>query len=128
MIFKVLNSALRFAVELAALVAVGYLGLQKGSLVWGGVAILVFSLLWGTFNVPGDPSRSGRAPVPVRGIVRLTLEITLFAVAFMSLGALGYVSYSRYFGILLLFHYAISWKRIVWLVEQRPTIQSPYAD
>ena len=33
---------------------------------------------WVTFAVPGDPSRSGRAPVPVPGWVRLLLELAVF--------------------------------------------------
>ena len=65
-----LNLALRFLLELVAWGAVGLWGwsVTDGALRYllaMGLPLLVMAL-WGIFAVPGDRSRSGRAPVPVR--------------------------------------------------------------
>lgn len=77
------NLGLRFALEMTALLALGVWGSRQGEGVFSvvmalGVPILA-AALWGTFAVPGDPSRSGKAPVPVTGIVRLVYEIVFFS-------------------------------------------------
>ncbi len=118
---NLLNGALRFLLELAGLLSVGLWGLQRGNLLWGAAAIAVFILIWTLFNVPGDPSRSGKAPIPIPGLLRLFIELILFTWAMWSLGSLGLISYSRYFGILLIIHYLAYWRRIVWLVEKKPS-------
>jgi hypothetical protein len=46
---------------------------------------LLAATAWGVFNVKGDPSRSGKAPVPVPGIVRLLLELAFFGSATLAL-------------------------------------------
>ncbi len=70
-----LNLALRFLLELAALGAMGYWGWtqHEGPVRWRwAIGLpLVAAVLWGTFAVPNDPSRSGQAPVPIPGILRL---------------------------------------------------------
>lgn len=66
-----------------------------------------------------DPSRSGKAPVPVSGVVRLVLEIVFFAFAAWALFALGAEQAAWVFGGLSLFHYAISYDRILWLIKQK---------
>lgn len=68
------NLALRFVLEIAAWAGFAWGGWQLGS--WPlGIGLLVAAVVaWGTFAVPHDPSRSGKAPVPVSGVVRLVLE------------------------------------------------------
>ena len=79
------NLALRFLLEIAALVAIGYWGWTQHTgvlrfvLAIGGPVLA--AVLWGTFAVPDDPSRSGKAPVAVPGIIRLALELAIFAFA-----------------------------------------------
>jgi hypothetical protein len=69
-----LNLALCFLLEIAALVAIGCWGLDQHSGIWhfivGVGAPLIAAALWGTFAVPDDPSRSGKAPVPIPGVLR----------------------------------------------------------
>ncbi len=76
------NLALRFGAELGALagLAVGAWTLVDGPLRWVAVvaAPLLAAVAWGVFNVPGDPSRSGAAPVAVPGWVRLVVEMMVF--------------------------------------------------
>lgn len=118
-----LNLGLRFLLEIggfAAFVIWGH-GLVEGT--WGwvlgiGVGILAFAV-WGVFNVPGDESRSGEAPVPVPGWVRLALELAYFGLAVWGLAAVGRDTWALGFGVLVGIHYLISWDRIGWLLSQR---------
>ncbi len=84
-----LNLAFRFLLEIAALAAMTYWGWTQHDGIWRivfavGVPLLA-AVLWGTFAVPDDPSRSGKAPVPVPGIVRLLLELAIFTFAIWAL-------------------------------------------
>jgi hypothetical protein len=76
---------------------------------------LLAAVLWGTFRVPDDP---GRAPVAVPGIVRLLLELVFFASAAWALFASGQVFWASVFASLVIFHYLVSYQRIVWLLRQ----------
>ncbi|MFW9794532.1 MAG: YrdB family protein, partial [Candidatus Thorarchaeota archaeon] len=80
------NDVLRFILELWALVAYGYWGLNQSFGVLNYLLMIalpvVVAILWGTFAVPDDPSRSGGAPVPVPGLVRLILELLILGLAF----------------------------------------------
>ena len=77
-----------------------------------------FAAAWGIFAVPDDPSRSGAAPVAVRGIVRLVLELAIFSLATWALFDLGYTWAGWMVGILATLHYAVSFDRIQWLLRQ----------
>jgi hypothetical protein len=118
-----INLALRFLLEIAALVAIGYWGWSQNDgllrfvLVIG--APLIAAILWGTFAVPDDPSRSGKAPVPVPGIVRLVLELAIFAFAAWALYDTGNVVLSLILATVVVIHYALSYDRIAWLLRQR---------
>ena len=118
---NMLNAGLRFLLELAALFAVGYWGWHQEI---GGFRFLLalaapvlFAAIWYTFNVKNDPSRSGKAPVPVPGVVRLAIELALFALA----TAAAYSSMSELIGIIyglvLLAHYGFSYRRIAWMMR-----------
>jgi hypothetical protein len=116
------NLAVRFVLEIASLIALGYWGWSQSN---GGLRFvlaigipLLAAALWGTFAVPDDPSRSGKAPVPVPGIVRLLLELTFFAVATWTLLAIGATQWGWILGIATLIHYLVSYDRISWLVRQ----------
>ncbi len=115
------NLALRFALELAALAAMGYGGYHLDPRVgvrWG-LAIglpLVAAVLWGVFAVPGDPSRSGDTVVATPGWLRLVLELAIFGAATWALAHTGARGSSAALGGLTLLHYAASYDRVWWLL------------
>ena len=117
-----INLALRFLLELAALVAAGAWAWRQGEgwsrYLWAIGLPLLLAAAWGTFAVPDDPSRSGAAPVPVSGILRLALELAFFAFGSWALYASGYSRLGWLFGILVVGHYALSYDRILWLLKQ----------
>jgi hypothetical protein len=122
MAYHPLNQALRFLLELAALAALGVWGWQAGEsplrfLLVLGVPALA-ALMWGVFAVPDDPSRSGRAPVPVPGSIRLALELAIFASATSALFQVNYPRLGWAMGILVLIHYTLSYNRVIWLLKQ----------
>lgn len=115
------NLAVRFMLEVAAAVGIFRLGLQFADGVVAGLLavsmVAVGAIAWGTCNVPGDASRSGSAPVPVPGPVRLGIEVTVFA-----MGAVGwFVAGPRWFAwtylVVALVHHLASVDRLVWLLR-----------
>ena len=122
MAYHPLNLALRFILELAALFAMGYWGwTQHDGLARYLYAIglpLISAVIWGTFAVPDDPSRSGKAPVPVPGALRLILELAFFALAVLALFAAGRETWGAILGIAAVLHYLISYDRILWLIKR----------
>ena len=117
-----LNLAIRFLLEIAALTAIGMWGWQYGSGTWLRF-ILVISLpiiaaaIWGIFNVPNDPSRSGAAPIVVPGIIRIAIELAIFSLATWALYELAYPQLSWLLGGLVSLHYLVSYDRILWLIK-----------
>ena len=117
-----LNLALRFVLEVIALIAVGYWGWTYATgalryvLAIGGP--LLAAVLWATFRVPGDASASGEAPVPVPGWARLLLELALFGFATWGLYTSGATQAALIFGGVVVAHYAISYDRVAWLLRQ----------
>jgi len=116
-----LNLAIRFCLEIGVLIAVGMWGWQQtdGWMRWV-IAIglpLVLSVIWGVFNVPGDPSRSGAAPVAVPGVVRLLIEAAFFTFGAWALMSLGYRTFGGVFIIVVIVHYLVSFNRILWLLK-----------
>lgn len=117
-----INLALRFVLEIIMFVAMAIWGWQQGDgflrFVFALGVPLVAALLWGTFAVPGDPSRSGKSPVRTPGIIRLLLELALFGFATWAIYDMGYVVVSMVYGVLVLIHYGLSYDRILWLIKQ----------
>lgn len=117
-----LNLALRFMLELAALGSAGFWGYNQTNnwfrfVLATGIPILMM-ILWVTFAVPDDPSRSGNAPVVTPGIIRLLLEFIFFAFAAWALYNLDYSKLSLVFGFIVIVHYALSYDRIWWLISK----------
>ena len=102
----------RFALEIAALMAFGAWGWV--SFGWTGAIALPIGMivLWGIFAVPGDPSRSGGAPVPVPGWLRLILELTLLYSACWALFDAHSTSMAIIMAIAVSAHYLTSGKRL----------------
>ena len=117
-----LNLAVRFLLELSALFILGLWGWRQGEGAWRIVIAvgmpLVAAALWGTFAVPGDPSRSGSAPVPVPGLLRLALELGFFGSATLALYDLGVIVAATVFGTAVVVHYLLSYDRVLWLLSR----------
>lgn len=116
------NLGFRFLLEIAAYLAMGYWGWTQHEGIWRYLWTvglpLGWAILWGVFAVPEDPSRSGKAPVPVPGWIRLVLEFAYFATAVWALFAADQNQLGLVFGVLVLIHYALSYDRILWLLRR----------
>ena len=118
------NLLFRFLLELAVLGTVAVWS-WKSFEGWQGMVLAIvipfgMAVIWGTFAVPDDPSRSGKAPVPITGVLRLLLELIFFFLAVWCLYDLGFSGLGRVFGLLVAMHYAISFDRIKWLLKKSP--------
>ncbi len=115
------NLALRFGLEVAAIVGLGVAAwrLTPGPLRWAAMigAPLVAAVVWGVFNVLDDPSRSGSAPVEVNGWTRLLIELGVLGMGAAAMAFAGWPEASFLFIVLVVWHYVASWRRIVWLVQ-----------
>jgi len=120
--FHPVNLAFRLVLELSAfaMLALGGYVIGDGPLGWAmAIALPLLAMAaWGTFNVPGDRSRSGRAPVAVPGFVRLLVELDVFAAAVVIGWFASPVASVTLFGLVAV-HYALSIDRIQWLLQQR---------
>jgi hypothetical protein len=120
-----LNLALRFLLEVAALVAIGYWGFDQHSGFWrfivGIGGPVVAAAVWATFAVPDDASRSGKAPVPTPGVLRLVLELSLFGFAVWALYDAGSPMLALLLAGTTIVHYALSYDRVIWLIRQKGT-------
>ncbi|MAI89865.1 YrdB family protein [Ponticaulis sp.] len=117
-----MNLILRFILELAALAGIGMAAFQFSDGVIAYLAsilcVTTAATLWGVFNVPGDPSRSGHAPVRVSGPVRLSLELIILFGGSLSFYLAGYAWIALSHAWLITLHYAFSAQRVGWLLKQ----------
>lgn len=115
------NLALRFVLELAAWTGFAWGGWQLGS--WPlGLGLLVFSIAaWGTFAVPGDPSRGGNAPVPVSGPVRFAVEVVVLGGGCVMFWLGGAPLIATVLVVLNAVHVVFATSRIRWLLGRRRT-------
>ncbi|MER8957573.1 YrdB family protein [Mesorhizobium sp. M0701] len=116
------NLTLRFLLELAALLGLGMAGWSLSAGMWRlilAVALpFVAAALWGVFAVPNDPSRSGRAPVPVPGGLRLVLELVILFGGAAGFHLAGYTTAGIAVALLIAVSYAFSLDRLGWLLRQ----------
>jgi hypothetical protein len=116
------NAALRFALELAALFALGRAGARflpgwLGTLAMIGLPSLA-AVVWATFTVPGDPSRGKVGPRPVSGAVRLAVEGAFFGCGCAALAASNGTGSALIFAACVVVHYGFSHARTRWLLTQ----------
>jgi hypothetical protein len=116
------NLTVRFLLEITALISIGVWAKARFSGALGFALMilvpLIAAVIWGTFNVKDDPSRSGKAPVPVPGLVRLLIELALFGSATWALFSLN-PTCGWIFGLITLAHYGFSYDRITWLLKRK---------
>ncbi|MGW5455519.1 YrdB family protein [Nocardia sp. NPDC003979] len=115
--------AVRFLLELIAITSFGVFGWRAFDSPWRYLLVVVLpvaaAVLWGTLAVPDDPSRSGDAPVPVPGPVRLGVEL---AVLFGGAAALWAASLPRLALIsaaVLVGYHLLAYDRVLWLLTGR---------
>ena len=118
----VANLTLRFLLELAALGGFATLAWELTSGLWRFVAavtiVIVVGAIWTTFAVPDDPSRSGSAPLPVPGAVRLMLELAILFGGALAFYAAGHPWAGLVIAALTLTHYLLWVERNVWLLDR----------
>ena len=116
------NLTLRFLLELSALLGLGIAGWSLCGGWWRWLLALtlpvIAAVLWGTFAVRDDPSRSGRAPVPVPGAVRLVLELAILFGGAAGFYAASYTTTGIIMTLLIAISYAFSLGRLNWLLKQ----------
>jgi len=117
-----INLIIRFILELVMLGVIGYWGSRNGdgaSKIILAVGLpLIAAAIWVTFAVPNDPSRSGKAPVPVPGIVRLFIELALFAISMLIIYSQISHIMGIIYGIVVLINYFIAHERLVWIIKK----------
>lgn len=116
----VANSGVRFLLEVAGLLAIGYWGYQRtdGSLRWLLMLLppLIVATLWAVFRVPGD---GGDPVVAVPGALRLIFEFVVFALAVVALYSSGLRNYAVILLVVVVAHYVVDWERVRWLLVEK---------
>lgn len=115
------NLALRFLLELAALGGFATLAWALFAGNWrflaAVVVVITLGAIWATFAVPDDPSRSGNAPIPVPGALRLILELAILFGGAWAFHIGGYSWAGLALSLLVIVHYLLWTDRIVWLLQ-----------
>lgn len=117
-----INLIIRFLLEITALVSAGMWAWNKNQ-GWTGLILaftlpVILAVIWGVFTVPDDPSRSGKAPIVTPGIIRLIIELSIFAFATWAFFDIELIITGLVFGIVVLVHYLVSYDRVKWLLTK----------
>ena len=118
-----MHLAIRFALEIATLVAFGRSGWRIGH---GGVGGAVLAILlpllggaaWAVFRAPDDGA-GPRAIAPVPGPIRLLIEWLLIGLGTLGLWIAGSWLSATVLLVLWGLHYAVTWDYVRWLWKQR---------
>ncbi|MGW4327297.1 YrdB family protein [Nocardia sp. NPDC004573] len=112
----------RFLLELVAVASFGVFGWRAFEEPWNfllAVALPVgAAVVWGTFTVPGDPSRDGRARVAVSGSTRLVIELSVLGGGALALQSAGLPHWGLTLAVLVIVYHALAYDRVVWLVTR----------
>jgi hypothetical protein len=116
-----LNLAVRFMLESAALIAIGYGGWHVGEgflryLLAIGLPLLI-AYLWGAFRTPNEPHHPTHPTLAVPGWGRLLVEAVTFGGGAWGLFSAGATTTGWLFTIIVIVHYAFSYDRIIWLLR-----------
>ncbi|WKY50029.1 YrdB family protein [Nocardia seriolae] len=110
----------RFLLELVAVVSFGILGWRAFDSPWRFLLVVMLPIavaaVWGSFAVPGDPSRNGEATVAVPGTVRLGLEVLVLGGGACALWGAGLSGAAAVSAVVLVVYQALAYDRIGWLL------------
>jgi hypothetical protein len=116
-----INLAVRFLLEIVMLIAFACWGWYRADSWMRYIAAiglpLIAAVLWGVFRIPNDPKP---APVAVLGIIRLLLELGLFALAVWAMYDLGYVKAALAIALIVAMHYMVSYDRTWAMLRNKP--------
>jgi hypothetical protein len=116
-----LNLTVRFILEMAALVSLGYGGWHATTGFWRYLlAILlpvIAATLWGTFRTPNEPHHPVHATRPVPGWGRLLIEALVFGGGAWGLFRTGATTLAWLYTLAVIIHYALSYDRVAWLLR-----------
>jgi hypothetical protein len=111
MMIKYVNLALRFLLEICALLALGYWGFHTGKslilkIVLGIGTPLMVAIVWGMFGSPG-------APVKLSASFHLLLEFIIFGLPVVALYVAGKPGLSLVFGLTVVINRSLMyiWKQ-----------------
>ncbi|MGO4649272.1 YrdB family protein [Nocardia sp. 2YAB30] len=112
--------AARFLLELAAVASFGVFGWRAFEGPWKFLLVIalpvIAAVVWGTFALPGDPSRNGQARVAVSGSARLVIELTVLGGGALALQSAGLPAWGVVFAVLVIVYHALAYDRVVWLL------------
>lgn len=116
-----LNLALRFILEMVALVAIGYGGWHIGEGILRylpalGLPLLA-ALLWGGFRTPNEPHHPTHPVIAVPGWLRLLIEALVFGAGTWGLFSTGVSTIAWLFCAVVIVHYVLSYDRVAWLLR-----------
>jgi hypothetical protein len=116
-----INLAVRFLLEITMLVILACWGwhlFNNWMRILAAAALpLAAAALWGIFRIPNDPKP---APVAIPGLLRLLLELGLFAFATWILFKVDYPKTAFIFACITVLHYIISYDRTWAMLCNRP--------
>lgn len=111
----------KFLLEVAALIIYSYWGWSTAS---GGMKYILSLLIpflgavvWAVFGVRGDSRGNGNPPIAVPGLVRLFIELSVFAVAGLMLVNLEEAGYAVFLMAAVVLNYFFSWDRVEFLLK-----------
>lgn len=116
-----INLTIRFLLEIAMPVILSYWGWQLTTawlrIIYALALPVCASTLWGMFRIPNDPKP---APVAIPGILRLLLELGLFAFAVWILFKIQYARTAYIMAGMIILHYMVSYDRTWAMLRNKP--------
>jgi hypothetical protein len=117
-----INLVIRFFLEMLALGIFAYWGRQQAEGLMGFMIALFIPLfaagLWSTFAVLDDPSRSGKAPVPVSGKTRIGVELAFWLLSALALFNTEYSDFGSLYLFFIVLNNILLRERNSWLWKQ----------